>query len=115
MRIRILLLIKGMLIYEHWPAETLHTIMVLHASIVNVLCPVWLHFKPPQLRSFDFDADPDLAFDFDADPDPTFFILMWMRILLPNGAHAKRIRIHNTGCKSSANFCVQCMIVDFIM
>jgi hypothetical protein len=45
-----------------------------HASSVSVHDPPWLHFDPPQLLSFDFDADlhPDPAFDFNANPYPTF-------------------------------------------
>jgi hypothetical protein len=42
----------------------------LYGSIVSVFGPSWLHFEPPQLLNFDFDADPDLAFDFDVDADP---------------------------------------------
>jgi hypothetical protein len=34
--------------------------------------PLWPHFEPPQLPTFDFDVDQDLAFDFDTDPEPAF-------------------------------------------
>jgi hypothetical protein len=34
--------------------------------------PQRLHFEPPQLVKFDFEADLVPAFDFDAYPDPTF-------------------------------------------
>ncbi len=46
------------------------SILGLHASIVSVNGPTSVHFEPPQLLYFDFDADP--AFDFDTDPDPAF-------------------------------------------
>ncbi len=62
MRIRILLLIKGMRICDHWSTgQSIHgSILNLHASI--------LHLEPLQPLNFDFDADPDPPEN--ADPNP---------------------------------------------
>jgi hypothetical protein len=37
------------------------SILSLHASIVSVHGPLWLHFEPVKLQNFDFNADPDPA------------------------------------------------------
>ncbi len=34
------------------------------------------HFEPPQLLTFDFYVDQDLAIDFDTDPEPAFHAIM---------------------------------------
>jgi hypothetical protein len=62
MRIRILFLIKGMRICDHWSTgQSIHgSILNLHASI--------LYFEPLQPLNFDFDADP--VPPQNADPNP---------------------------------------------
>jgi hypothetical protein len=68
-RIRILLLIVVMGI----GLQTLNgSILSLHASIVSVHGPPWLHFEPIKLLNFYFNAelDPVLTFHSNADPDP---------------------------------------------
>jgi hypothetical protein len=58
------------------------SILGLHASIVSVNGPTLVHFEPPQLLYFDFDADP--AFhsedptsktEADSDPDPPHWLV----------------------------------------
>jgi hypothetical protein len=55
-RVRILLLIKVMRIFNH----LLH--LSFHASIASAHCPSKLHFGPLQLLQFDVNADPDPDF-----------------------------------------------------
>ncbi len=71
MRRWVLFLTKVMRICNHWSTEqTIHgSILNLHASIVSVHGPPWIHFEPLQLLNFDFDPDPDPASQ-NTDPDP---------------------------------------------
>ncbi len=66
MRIRILLLIKGMRICDKWPKDS----PCLH------LKPPHLHFEPRKLMNFDSNADPDPAYKNNSDPDtrPCFIL-----------------------------------------
>jgi hypothetical protein len=61
-------------ICDHWFTLTdpprFH--LSLHPSIVRVHGPSRLHFEPPKLPNFDFNADPDHLFTLNADPDPAF-------------------------------------------
>ncbi len=63
----------------------------LHASIVSANGPPFVHFGPPQLVYFDFDADP--AFDFDIRIRIRLYTLM---IRLPKIMRI-RIRVRHTG------------------
>jgi hypothetical protein len=70
MRIRILLLIKAMQIWDHWstdPPRVQGPVLSLKASIVSVHGPPKLHSELPQLLSFDLDSDP--ASNVESDPD----------------------------------------------
>ncbi len=79
-RIRLLLLIKGMQISEHLSTDPPR----LHFE------PPWLHerlgpsfFEPQQFMIFCFNVDPDSAFDFDLDPAGSgsgFSLLMRIQI-----------------------------------
>ncbi len=46
------------------------SILSLHASIVTVHGPTWLHFEPIKLLNFDFNAQPDTDQDFRSNVDP---------------------------------------------
>ncbi len=50
MRIRTLLLVKVVRIYDHWSTDLQGSILSLHASIVSVQCPPWIHFESLKLR-----------------------------------------------------------------
>jgi hypothetical protein len=69
-RIRILLL-KVVRIFGHWSKSLHGSILSLHASIVCIRVPPWLHFEPLQLQNFDFNANPDLIqlFTLNANPE----------------------------------------------
>jgi hypothetical protein len=58
-QIRILLLIKGMRICEHWSTEPRRLHLGLQDSIVSVHGSPRLHFEPLKLLNFDFNAYPD--------------------------------------------------------
>ncbi len=45
-------------------------IKTLPGSIVGVLGPSRINFKPLKFTNFNFNANPDLAFQFNLDPDP---------------------------------------------
>jgi hypothetical protein len=57
-RIRILLLIKVMQIFDHWSTGQT-SFLSLHISTLSVHGPAWIHFEPLQLLNFYSDADPD--------------------------------------------------------
>jgi hypothetical protein len=63
---RILLLIR-------WCEPVTTGLQALQDSTVSVHGPLWLHFKPPKLPIFDFNADPDPALYSNADPDPALY------------------------------------------
>ncbi len=51
-------------ICDHWSTVQTHhgSFLSIHASLESVYSPPLLHFEPPQLLHFEYDADPDPAF-----------------------------------------------------
>jgi hypothetical protein len=74
MRIRILLLIKLMEMWDNWSIypQPQGSILNLQASIAGVHGPPRLYFESPKLLNlyFNADPDPDPAFLSNEDPDP---------------------------------------------
>jgi hypothetical protein len=76
--------------------QTIHGFSLrLHASIVSVRGPLWFHFEPRNILSFDFNADPDPAFRSNADPELASQKYSGYGSGFPKYSGSMRIRIRN--------------------
>jgi hypothetical protein len=99
-----ILLIKVMLICDHWSTD----LLVLHLSVHGT---PWLRYEPRKFLNFDFNADPDPAFhsnvdldpasknNADPDPKPRLFHIRSSNMYLICGSPLMRYFIFTLACK----------------